>query len=179
MFYLNGKLPPDNLVVPPALLAKNCKYWFKSPISPYSIIVQGGCSAVQTPKTLQILGSDRLAKNLTSLKDSIELNAGSVWARSALILRTITTLSTLGMMSSRPSVSYRLIWKSYIVNFIFNYDCKMFKVTSPAWQDPKISMDCREYRGIGTSSASLQLYAWFILGAMFHETTGGGIWIKD
>lgn len=72
-------------------------------------MVQGGCSAVQTPRTLQIFGSDKLARKRTSRSDSIEPVAASLLALSGLDVRTATKRHTPGIMSSKPSVSYREI----------------------------------------------------------------------
>lgn len=107
--YLNGSSLDDRTF--PFLLARNCKYWDKSPISPYSIMVQGGCSAVQTPSTLQILGSDKLARKRTSLSDSIELGTVSFFVRSVFGVLTATNRPISGIISSNPSVSCKLICK--------------------------------------------------------------------
>jgi hypothetical protein len=84
--------------------------------------VQGGCSAVQTPRTLQIFGSDKLARKRTSRSDSIEPVAASLFALSGLGVRTATKRHTPGIMSSKPSVSQRVIWKCYdVIDFSLAY----------------------------------------------------------
>lgn len=97
----------------PFLLTRNCRYWFRSPISPYSMTVQGGCSAVHTPMTLHMLASDSPARKRTSRSDSMEptpeLCTSLGPARSGQQVRTATRLQTPGIMSQRPSVSNKVI----------------------------------------------------------------------
>lgn len=45
--------------------------------------------------------------------------------------------------------------------------------TSPKCELPSLLTTFKQYRGIWTMSASRHLYAWPILGLMFHDTDGG------
>lgn len=93
------------------LLVRNWRYCARSPISPYSKTIHGGSSAVHTPNTRHIFGSVSPAKNLTSLRDSMDPEAASPFARSAFTVLTATILPTPEIIFSSPSVSNKLIWK--------------------------------------------------------------------